>query len=109
MPDVDCFPVAREWNQLVFSVAIEFHQQLGQFLQTDMFVVAEVKYLAIRIVIAGCTQESFHHVRNEIEIAPLLSTTENLDRLLFDHLTDPNSKKRLSRIFNLHSGSVSVG
>src|SRR5229473_5692510 len=74
-----------------------------------MFVVAKVKYLTIGTVAGGSTQERFHHIGNEIEIAPLLSTAENLDRFLFDQPANPNSKKRLARIFHSHPGSISVG
>ena len=74
-----------------------------------MLGVTKVKYLAIRIVIAGCTQERVHDVVDEIEIAPLLSVAKDLNRFLFDQSADPNSKKRLSRIFNSHPGPVSIG
>src|SRR5438552_18519840 len=74
-----------------------------------MFVVAKIKYLTIGGIAGGGTQESVYDVSNEIKMAPLLSSAENLNWFLFDQPADPNSKKGLRGIFNPHPGSVSVG
>src|SRR5438477_5435400 len=74
-----------------------------------MFVVTKIKYLTVGGIAGGGTQESVYDVSNEIKIAPLLSSAENLNCVLFDQPADPNSKKGLPRIFNPHPGSVSVG
>src|SRR5258708_20025607 len=81
--DGDGFPLVGKRNQLVVPAAADLHQQGCQFLETDLFVVAKIKYLTVGLATGSSSEERFDYIGDEIEISPLFPVAEDLKRLSF--------------------------
>src|SRR5437764_8362538 len=106
--DVDRLSLFGKRNYVVAAAAIPLDKQSRQLLQHDMFGMTEVEHLTVGIAARRGPQQRLDHVRYEIKVALLFSSSENLQRLLLDQLSNPNAKKRLPRVRYAHSGPVSI-
>ena len=77
-------------------------------MQTNVLAVSSIEDLAFGFHLGRCQQERLHNISNEIKITTLISTAEDLNRLAFDEVTNPDTEKRLTGIFDTHAGAISI-
>src|SRR6185295_5107657 len=107
--DVDDLAFGRKWYQLIRSLPVYLDEKLGRVLQTDRVAGPEVEDCAIGLICRSDQEQGVDHVLNIVEISNLLSIPIHQDGLALDEPANPDSKKRLTGIFDPHPWTIGVG
>src|SRR2546425_1313246 len=106
--DINRFAVAWKGTHSIVTAAVYLDEELGEVLQADDTLTAQVENLAVYILAGRRQEECLHGVINVCEIAQLRSTP-NLKRFTFQNEPYPEAQKGLAGILNAHARSIRVG
>src|SRR2546427_4821188 len=106
--DINRFAVAWKGTHVIVTAAVYLDEELGEVLQADDTLTAQVENLAVYILAGRRQEKCLHGVINVCEIAQLRSTPD-LKRFTFQNEPYPEAQKGLASILDTHARSIRVG
>src|SRR2546425_4720212 len=106
--DINRFPVGWKGTHSVVTAAVFLYQELGEGLQADDTLTAQVENLAVYILTGRRHVECLHGVIDVCEITHLRSTPD-LNRFAFQNESYPEAQKGLTSIFDAHARPIRIG